>query len=141
MSEQPSITERRAQVAAEELVFGEWGWSGQEVSVTVAPLDGTIFFTAALIDLDGTPVPGARLLVGPDAQVWVMSSNWSLHDPELTVQLLADAYSSGQVAYLDPEVFSNRVKAMTADRHKARRRFAKDLLAGSLRKRTPRRLP
>jgi hypothetical protein len=113
--------------------------AGHHVIATPAP--GTLLWWVGPSDENGMPYAGAGYLVGPDAQVWTISSNGAIHDSQLAVRLLDATYRERLEDYLTPQKFADRLRAMTADRVAAEREFLVDLRAGALREVPDRRLP
>jgi hypothetical protein len=127
----------------EVVAIAERHWASHDSDCTVhtTPLGDSGLYSAALVDDSGRPEAGAATLIGPDGRIWVLSSNPGIHDYDLAVSLLQDAYKSGHVDYLDTELFAARVGELTWDRWEARRAFLADLRAGSLRAKSDRQLP
>jgi len=102
--------------------------------------DGVIW-TVAVLDEQDRPEPGAGYFVGPDLRLWQISSNPSIHDYDLALNLLSAAYQEGLADHLDEEMFTERVHQLTRSRRDEVRQFVADLLAGSLRRQGDRHLP
>jgi hypothetical protein len=113
--------------------------AGHRIRATAVP--GSSLWWAGPIDENDMPYPGAGFLVGPDAQVWTVSSNPGIHDDGLAVEMLDATYREGLQDYLDAREFSNRLQVMTADRRAALRAFLADVRGGDMRERSGRRLP
>jgi hypothetical protein len=84
---------------------------------------------------------GADYLIGPDGRVWTVSSNGSIHDRQLTLDLLHATYQEQLEAHLDPVKFADRLAELTASLIAAQREFVADVRAGVLRYHPKRPLP
>ncbi len=113
---------------------------GDQVKVWPTGSDGVLWL-ANCLDANGMPYAGTATLIGPDERLWVLSSNPSIHDLDLGVQLLESAYAVGLARLLDAEQFAKRLADITNRREEDVRAFQRDLKGGSLRSRTQRHLP
>lgn len=113
---------------------------GHRVDVWPMGSAGAVWL-ANCIDENGMPYAGSATLIGPDERLWVLSSNPSIHDLELGVRLLEEAYEADLAGLLDVDQFSQRLADITQRRDDDVRVFRRDLKGGSLRSRAHRHLP
>jgi hypothetical protein len=88
-----------------------------------------------------SPLIGSFAVVGPDHRLWQFSSNPAIHDPNLVVAALEALYREGVADLVEANLFAERITDATKTRLEQVSGIVKDATAGSLRRRTERRLP
>lgn len=111
-------------------------------AATEIPANGTLIASAVadgalwsvhIEDAQGRPAAGGAWLVGPDAQVFSISSNPGIHDWELAKRLLAAIYREGVAVAVDPGIFADRLRRLTEEREALVSEVLAEAKAGSLR--------
>jgi hypothetical protein len=81
---------------------------------------------------DSVPAVGASHLVGPDEKLFVLSSNWAIHDYPLCIRLICQLYNDGLANAIDPELLVDRLEALTRQRRELVDEVVDDAKAGKL---------
>ncbi len=84
---------------------------------------------------------GGGWLVGPDAKVFALSSNYGIHDWRVAQSLLNRLYRDGLASRVEPESFVERLARLTRDRAALVDEVVAEAKEGRLRHPKPRVLP
>lgn len=112
---------------------------GIAIDLRAERLGGTDMWSVAVLDEHGRPEAGSFLIVGPDRRVWSFSSNPSIHDPQLVVDVLAGLYREQLAEQVDANLLGARIAQLTVERADQARGVL--TAAGELRRQSPRTLP
>lgn len=84
---------------------------------------------------------GGGWLVGPDAKVFLLSSNPGIYDWDLARDLLSRLYRDGLMAHVEPQEFVQRLERLTREQAALANEVAAEAREGRLRPKPPRVLP
>jgi hypothetical protein len=104
-----------------------------EGTLVASPVGDVALWAVHIEDSQGRPAAGGAWLVGPDAQVFSISSNLGIHDWDLAERLLARIYREGIGGAVDPGVFAERLRRLTEEREALVSEVLTEARAGSLR--------
>lgn len=109
---------------------------------TASQVAGTDLWSVGTFEASsGMPVAGAAVLVGPDARVWIFSSNPGIHDWELVVAVLDALYREDLTTAVEQEPLGAAIKAATEVRAAQPRQIVASAFAGELKASPTRTLP
>lgn len=83
---------------------------------------------------------GGSWLVGPDRQVWEVSSNPGIHDYDTVLRVLGRVYADGLARFVDPPALMDRLATLTGAQRAAEEGLLEEVRAGAVRA-VDRRLP
>ena len=109
------------------------------------PDDNSLLTSVVTEDAEGRGFPhvwvGGGWLVGPDAKVFLLSSNYAIHNWDLARDLLTRLYRDGLMTHVEPDEFVQRLKRLTEERAALANEVAAEAKEGRLRPRPRRVLP
>lgn len=109
------------------------------------PDDNSLLTLVVTEDAQGRGFPhvwvGGGWLVGPDAKVFPLSSNYSIHNGDLARDLLSRLYRDGLMAHVEPQEFVDRLERLTKEQAGLANQVAAEAEEGQLRPRPRRILP
>jgi hypothetical protein len=88
-------------------------------------------------DDEGSDFVGGGWLVGPDRQVWTVSSNSGIHELGMAARLVGALYDRGLAGHVDPDRLSHRLRTLTEAREALVRDVIAEAAAGQLSTPTP----
>jgi hypothetical protein len=106
-----------------------------------SPVDGTSLMLVVGQDDQENPFVGGGWLVGPDRQVWTVSSNSGIHEFGISARLVGALYDRGLAGRVDPDQLSHRIRTLTEAREALVRDVIAEAAAGQLGMPKPRQLP
>lgn len=104
----------------------------QDTGLWAVELFGPIVADAAT---DERPAVGAAFVVGPDGQLFVLSSNPAFHEYPLCIDLIDRLYRDRVADRVDAQMFVDRLQQVTEQRQALVRDLFRDVVAGSVRNR------
>lgn len=106
-----------------------------------SPVGGTSLMLVVGQDDQEQPFVGGGWLVGPDRQVWTVSSNSGIHEFGISARLVGALYRRGLADRVDPDLLSDRIRTLTEAREALVREVIAEAAARQLGVRKPRQLP